>query len=146
VVVDSVWRMKNPASRPELGSGTDMAARLDAALERLETIRATEGEIRRLQARQIRDVAAFIEMREGIDADLQVPSATSAYRSMAAEVAMSMGVSVITAQSFMSDAYLLVASHPRVLGAANSVWPRPGRWRPKPPSSKTTPRVDWPTR
>jgi hypothetical protein len=98
----------------------DLAARLDAALGRLERIRETEGEIRRLQARQVRGVAAFIAEREAIDADLGVSSIPGAYRSMVAEIALSMGVSVITAQSFMSDAYLLVASHPSVLGAVEA--------------------------
>jgi hypothetical protein len=99
---------------------TGIAARLDAALARLEQIRETETQIRRLQARQIRDIAGFIAERESIDRDLRVSSAPGQYRSMVAEVALSMGVSVITAQGLMSDAFSLVASHPAVLGAVES--------------------------
>jgi Domain of unknown function (DUF222) len=99
---------------------TGMATRLDAALARLEQIRMTETEIRRLQARQIREIAGFIAERESIDRDLGVSSAPGQYRSMVAEVALSTGVSVITAQGLMSDAFSLVLSHPAVLGAVES--------------------------
>ncbi|MDX6317851.1 MAG: hypothetical protein QOD35_1251, partial [Nocardioidaceae bacterium] len=55
-----------------------------------------------------------------LDADLGVSGAPGAYRCMVAEVALSMDVSVLTAQSFMSDAHSLVERHPAVLGAVES--------------------------
>jgi hypothetical protein len=98
----------------------DLAARLDAALIRLERIRARTTEIRRLEAMQVRDVAAFVSERDDLDSDLGVSGDPGAYRSMVAEVALSTGVSVITAQSFMSDAYLLAERHPAVLAAVQT--------------------------
>jgi hypothetical protein len=97
-----------------------MAARMEAALDRLERIKQRRAEIRRLEALQVRDVAAFIGQREGLDADLGVSGAPGAYRCMVAEVALSMDVSVLTAQSFMSDAYSLVDRHPAVLRAVQT--------------------------
>jgi hypothetical protein len=113
----NVWGMRTFGAGQAPGADGSMAVRLDAALARLEAIHETELEIRRLQAQQIRQVAGFISAREGIDHDLGVSSAPAQYRSMVAEVAISMGVSVITAQGFMSDAYSLVERHPAVLRA-----------------------------
>jgi hypothetical protein len=103
------------------GEGADgVAPRMEAALSRLEQIRNRRAEIRRLEALQVRDVAAFIGQRDSLDADLGVSGAPSAYRSMVAEVALSMGVSVLSAQSFMSDAHSLVDRHPAVLRAVQT--------------------------
>jgi len=93
---------------------------MEAALARLQRIRDRRAEIRRLEALQVRDVAAFIGQRDSLDADLGVSGAPGAYRCMVAEVALSMGVSVLSAQSFMSDAHGLVERHPAVLGAVES--------------------------
>jgi hypothetical protein len=97
-----------------------MSARMESALARLERIRDRRAEIRRLEALQVRDVAAFIGQRDSLDADLGVSGAPGAYRCMVAEVALSLDVSVLSAQSFMSDAHSLVERHPAVLQAVES--------------------------
>jgi hypothetical protein len=78
-------------------------------------IRDRRAEIRRLEALQVRDVAAFIGERDSLNADLGVTGAPGAYRCMVAEVALSLDVSVLSAQSLLSDAHSLVERHPAVL-------------------------------
>jgi hypothetical protein len=97
-----------------------MATRLEAALDRLQRIKDRRAEIRRLEALQVRDVTTFIDEREAIDADLGVSGAPGSYRCMVAEIALAMDVSVLTAQSFMSDAHSLVDRHPAVLRAVET--------------------------
>ena len=84
-------------------------------LARLATIGQIKDEVAALHARQAVEVAAFIDERMELDRLTGLGSAPGTHRSMVAEVAIAAGVSVISAQSLMSDAYELVSHNPATM-------------------------------
>lgn len=81
----------------------------------LDTIGDLQQQICGLQAEQVRQVAAFVDQRNALDADLGVPDSPGRYRSLIAEVSIACNVSTLTAQSFVADAYNLATKHPYTL-------------------------------
>lgn len=96
----------------------DVYAVAEEALgRRLGEIERLRREICRLQAEQAEEITGFIDARLSADAELNFVDTPSANRSMIAEVAVAAGVSVITAQGLMSDAWQLVTHNPATLAA-----------------------------
>jgi hypothetical protein len=98
------------ASESSRGSddGPTLRERHDGIVARLSEIERIRREICALQARQAREVAGYVDERLRFDDALGVPASAGQERTMVAEVAMAAGVSVITAQGLMSDAWQLV--------------------------------------
>jgi len=93
------------------------AGRSDAAAGHLERVAQLRRRIGALQAAQAEEVAAYIDARTGLDEELDLPAGPAQYRSMTAEVAIATGLSVLSAQRLMADAYDLARSHPHTLAA-----------------------------
>jgi hypothetical protein len=93
------------------------AERSDAAAGHLERVARLRRQIGALQAAQAQEVAAYLDARTGLDEELDLPAGPAQYRSMTAEVAIATGLSVLSAQRLMADAYDLARSHPHTLAA-----------------------------
>ena len=88
------------------------ALREAAVDRRLQSVADVQRQICKLQAQQVHEVAAFVTERNALDTDLGIPSSPGQYRSMVAEISLACHLSVLSAQSFMADAYLLATCHP----------------------------------
>lgn len=93
------------------------AAREDAVSTTLDSIGDLQRRICGLQAEQVRQVAAFVEQRNSLDADLGIPMSPGQYRSLIAEVSLVCYLSTLTAQSLVADCYDLATKHPYTLAA-----------------------------
>lgn len=117
---------RSSGRRPRVsGDAADKAtaewiARRDALYQHTERIAEVERQICSLQADQVDEVAAFIDERTAFDHTYAGAAGPEHHRSMVAEVALARGVSVITAGSFMSDAWLLSRSCPHTMQALRS--------------------------
>lgn len=96
------------------------AVREDACGGTLDRIEELQKQICSLQAEQVRQVAAFVEQRNRLDADLGVPSGPAQYRCLVAEISLACNLSSLTAQSFVADAYSLATAHPFTLAALDA--------------------------
>ncbi len=83
----------------------------------LDSIGDLQRQICALQAEQVRQVAAFVDQRNSLDADLGVPDSPGRYRSLIAEISIACNVSTLTAQSYVADCYNLATKHPHTLAA-----------------------------
>ncbi|MBA2716634.1 MAG: DUF222 domain-containing protein [Propionibacteriales bacterium] len=88
------------------------AEREDALTARLDKIAGLQRRICQLQAKQVSEVATFVDERNALDAALGVSLSPGQYRSMVAEVSIACNFSTMTAQSFVADAYDLALRHP----------------------------------
>jgi hypothetical protein len=98
------------------GESVVLLASMRKAELRLAEIKRLRREISALQAQLAVEVTGYVDQRLTADAELGVPDGPST-RCMAAEVALAAGVSVITAQSLMSDCWDLVTNNPATLAA-----------------------------
>jgi hypothetical protein len=78
------------------------AVREDACAGTLDRISELQKQICSKQDEQIRLLAAYVEQRNMLDADLGVPSGPAQYRCLVAEVAIACNVSNLSAQSFLA--------------------------------------------
>ncbi len=92
-------------------------AHQDAMGLRLDRIAELERQIGALQAAQIEETAAFVADRVNFDQAHGFLADQVQYRGMVAEVALAKRVSVITAGTFMDDAWRLATAHPKTMTA-----------------------------
>lgn len=93
------------------------SAHQEAMQTRLERMASLERQISALQASQVEEAAAFVQERVAFDEEHGFLAGPAQHRGVVAEVALAKGVSVITAERFLSDAYLLTTRHPHTLNA-----------------------------
>lgn len=98
----------------------EFAAREEACGATLDRVSDLQKRICALQAEQLRQLAMFVDERNGLDEDLGVPMCPAQYRCLVAEVAIACNLSNLTAQSLLSDAYALVNWHPFTVTALHS--------------------------
>ncbi|MGA9346835.1 MAG: DUF222 domain-containing protein [Nocardioidaceae bacterium] len=89
----------------------------EAMSARLEQIAEVERQIATLQADQLQLTASFLTDRLAFDQAHGFASDQAQYRGMVAEVAIAKRVSVITAGSFLNDAWSLTTRHPHTMAA-----------------------------
>ncbi len=142
-------------THPWLGRVTDTVelaewrAHQDAMATRLVEIADVERQIAALQADQLELTASFLTDRLTFDQSHGFASDQAQYRGMVAEVAIARGVSVVTAGSFLNDAWPLTTRHPHTMAALRAGRigrPQPGPSPTRPASWTTQPWSPWPTR
>jgi len=89
----------------------EFVAHLDAMVDHLERIAELERQVCALQAAQVEEITFYIDARMSYAERTHEPFGPEQHRGMVAEVAIARHVSVITAESLMSDAYLLATQH-----------------------------------